>query len=120
VKYRFAREAATAVGECVAMALARQRRLITGIWGRGASHVHPLFTADQVRVIPVPLHPRRLRWRGFNQAASLAYPVAEAFDWPLDTVSLQRTAYRRPQAALAETARLANVQDSFAWRGSEL
>lgn len=65
------------------------------------------------RVVPVPLHPRRLAERGYNQSALLARPVARAVGAPLDTRSLVRHAHRGPQAALGRVERLRNVVGAF-------
>lgn len=45
------------------------------------------------RIIPVPLHPERLRERGFNQAAMLARALAARTHLPLDEASLTRTTH---------------------------
>ncbi|HSE18013.1 MAG TPA: ComF family protein [Pyrinomonadaceae bacterium] len=42
------------------------------------------------RVVPVPLHPKRLRARGFNQASIVGQIVAKALELPLDEASLVR------------------------------
>ena len=42
------------------------------------------------RVVPVPLHPKRLKTRGFNQATIVAQVVSKALKLPLDEVSLVR------------------------------
>lgn len=42
------------------------------------------------RVIPVPLHPKRLKTRGFNQASIIGQTVSKALNLPLDEVSLVR------------------------------
>lgn len=42
------------------------------------------------RVIPVPLHPKRLRARGFNQASIVGQRVSKTLKLPLDEVSLVR------------------------------
>ena len=42
------------------------------------------------RVVPVPLHPKRLKTRGFNQASIIAETVAKALELPLDEASLVR------------------------------
>ena len=42
------------------------------------------------RVVPVPLHPKRLKTRGFNQASIVGQSVAKAVKLPLDEVSLVR------------------------------
>jgi ComF family protein len=41
-------------------------------------------------VVPVPLHPKRLKARGFNQASIVAEAVSKALRLPLDEVSLVR------------------------------
>jgi len=42
------------------------------------------------RVVPVPLHPKRLKSRGFNQALIVAETVSNALDLALNEVSLVR------------------------------
>ncbi|HET6973506.1 MAG TPA: ComF family protein [Pyrinomonadaceae bacterium] len=42
------------------------------------------------RVIPVPLHPKRLKTRGFNQASIIGQTVSKALRLPLDEFSLVR------------------------------
>ncbi len=58
--------------------------------------------------VPVPLHPRRRRARGFNQAADLArglgLPVVEA---------LRRVRHTRSQVELPAARRHGNVRDAF-------
>jgi ComF family protein len=54
-----------------------------------AANREPLNTAT--RIIPVPLHDKRLRERGFNQAAVIAEALAKQLKLPLDDTSLQRT-----------------------------
>ncbi len=69
-------------------------------------------------VVPVPLHPRRRRTRGYNQSALLAKAVAAALGLPLDERALVR---RRdgPQQARAASAeeRRRNVEGAFEARG---
>lgn len=42
------------------------------------------------RVVPAPLHPKRLKTRGFNQASIIGQTVSKALRLPLDEVSLMR------------------------------
>ena len=66
------------------------------------------------RVIPVPLHPRRERSRGFNQATALASIVAGAASLPLDVVSLVRTSHAEVhRAGLDLRGRRETVADAF-------
>ncbi|MBI4478163.1 MAG: ComF family protein, partial [Acidobacteria bacterium] len=60
-------------------------------------------------VVPVPLHPRRLRSRGFNQAAE----IARHLDLPLVPV-LQRQRDTQPQMELPASRRHRNVKQAFA------
>ena len=64
-------------------------------------------------ILPVPLHPKRLRERGFNQSLLLARHVAAALETPLDYLSLRRTRYTRPQAGLGKKERRKNVRRAF-------
>lgn len=65
------------------------------------------------RVLPIPLHPRRLRQRGYNQAVEMARTVCARFEIPMDKQSLQRYRYSQPQSKLALKKRKDNVRDSF-------
>jgi ComF family protein len=64
-------------------------------------------------VVPVPLAPRRLRARGFNQAELLARELMPVVGGAL-TVDLLRRVDRPPQQTLAATERLTNLRGTFA------
>ncbi|HEY3248236.1 MAG TPA: ComF family protein [bacterium] len=74
--------------------------------------VHSLVRGCEV-VVPVPLHPRRLAERGFNQSELLAREVAAALRLPLDIGILQRTRSTAPQTDLPLTERKINVRQAF-------
>ena len=65
-------------------------------------------------IVPVPLHRRRLRERGFNQALELARPLARRLGVPLDWRHVVRTRATDPQADLPAKLRSGNVKDAFA------
>jgi ComF family protein len=72
---------------------------------------------DQVDVIaPVPLHPRRLLARGFNQAVVLFRPLAEARGIALEPRVLARLRHTRPQTGLKPAERRSNVAGAFGLR----
>jgi ComF family protein len=73
----------------------------------------PLNGDDYERVIPVPLHRRRLRWRGFNQAALLGKAVARRIKCPLDVVTLARIRDTPPQTSQDSMQRRHNVHGAF-------
>ncbi len=64
-------------------------------------------------VIPVPLHPSRLRQRGYNQAMLLAESLAKDWQVELDHRILQRSAITQPQSNLGRSDRLANLDGAF-------
>lgn len=67
-------------------------------------------------VMPVPLHRKRLRQRGFNQALLLSYGVGSAFEIPLSVDNLIRSRFTRPQVELSGEERIKNVAGAFAIR----
>lgn len=76
----------------------------------------PVPVADVV--IPMPLHPARLRSRGFNQAAELARPLAKAWGLPVLLDGVVRDVDTQPQAGLPWHERSANVHGAFRVCGS--
>jgi ComF family protein len=86
-------------------------RSLAGELGRRMRHAGADVLAHASVAVPVPLHRRRLRARGFNQAADLArhlgLPVVEA---------LRRTRATRSQTDLPAAKRHANVRHAFTLR----
>jgi len=76
-------------------------------------------TADFLTV-PVPLHMRRLRQRGFNQSLLLARVVATDLGTQLDYLSLIRTRHTRAQTGLRKEERRKNVKDAFSVKYPEI
>jgi len=64
-------------------------------------------------VVPVPLHPRRLRERGYNQSALLARELSRRTGLPVVERTLQRITPTPPQVGLSASQRAANVQGAF-------
>ena len=65
-------------------------------------------------VVPVPLHVRRLRQRGFNQAVLIGQVLAHQWQLPLDRTGLRRIRWTEPQINLSAAERTANVRGAFA------
>jgi competence protein ComFC len=65
-------------------------------------------------IVPVPLHPRRLRWRGFNQSVLLAREVGRAYSTAMDPFVLARRRETPPQTQLTEIERRRNMRGAFA------
>lgn len=66
------------------------------------------------RIIPVPLHAKRLRQRGYNQSVEIARPVARSLKVPLDVKMLKRARYTPPQQGLTAKDRRKNLRNAFA------
>lgn len=64
-------------------------------------------------VIPMPLHPAKLRMRGFNQALLLAKPLAGALHIPLLANSCRRLRDTPSQTSLPLKERSRNVRGAF-------
>ena len=87
-------------------------RLLAGLLAEGLAQ----SLADTPRpaaLVPVPLHPGRLRQRGYDQALELARPLAKALSLPLLAGALQRSRATAPQSELDARARRSNVRGAF-------
>ena len=65
-------------------------------------------------LVPVPLHRKRLRQRGYNQAALLLRHARRYAGLPVDPLSLRRVRPTAPQTGLDRAARQKNVDGAFA------
>lgn len=64
-------------------------------------------------IIPVPLHPSRLRERGYNQALELSRPIAKKLQIPIDKFHVKRVKNTKPQAKLTAKERKQNIKRAF-------
>jgi len=72
-------------------------------------------------VVPVPLHPLKMRQRQFNQAERLARCLGRVLGLPVNARVVRRVQYTETQTRLSRAQRAANVGDAFApRRGKEL
>lgn len=82
-----------------------------------AEHLEQLGCRPQL-LVPAPLHRRRLRERGFNQAAELTRTLARELDLPWSAGRLVRVRHTAAQAGLDRRARRRNLRGSFRWLGA--
>ena len=97
LKYHGRLPIAPALGECLAQA------------------AEPHSQPD--RLIPMPLHPTRIRERGFNHATEIACVVGKQLGIRLDTTSCHRIRDTPPQMGLKHDARRRNVRGAFTCSG---
>ena len=69
--------------------------------------------ADIDIVIPVPLHQKKLRLRGYNQSEYIATGLAEDLDVSVSTKNLLRNKSTETQTKKARYTRFENMQDVF-------
>ncbi len=67
-------------------------------------------------LIPVPLHAKRLRQRGYNQSLELAKPITKQTGIPLDYKACKRIKNTRPQSSLSAKQRQNNLVGAFSVR----
>jgi ComF family protein len=91
IKFRGARSAATRLGDWLA----------------------PLVRWEVAAIVAVPLHPRRLRERGYNQAREIARGIAAVRRVPLVDGALVRIKSTAPQSGLDLANRGKNVAGAF-------
>jgi ComF family protein len=132
LKYRFARDLSVVLGDFLTLFLknfiARSRFSSQdvgeeNIWRKFKTIKQSpdiLLDFSHSVIIPVPLHNKRRRWRGFNQAEEIAATVANCFSLPLVLNRLIRIKHRPPQAKLKENERQSSVRGIFAWSGGPL
>ena len=64
-------------------------------------------------LLPVPLHPKRLRQRGYNQSELIARGVSEITGIPILTKVLRRTHYQHSQTSKSRQERFENMEKAF-------
>ena len=70
-------------------------------------------------ILPVPLHPKRLRARGFNQALVLGRKLFPKNKKRIDPHVLERHQWTVPQTGLKRTERRRNVKNAFRIKNPE-
>lgn len=84
---------------------------LSHIFGQLLGKKTNLETVDLV--IPMPMHPTRLKERGFNQALEIAKILVENHAEKLDYKSAQRQKLTPPQASLPLKERVKNIKGVF-------
>ncbi len=73
----------------------------------------PPLLPQKAFLVPIPLHPKRERWRGFNQAELLGEILAQKMGWQARSRLLFRTKHTLPQVQLKGKMRQSNIQGVF-------
>jgi ComF family protein len=108
MKYRFVKTLADDIAKLMVKYL--ERRLSAGL----------KIDSNLTLVVPVPLHRRRLNWRGFNQAEVIGSKISAYFRFNFCN-ALERVHNRPPQAQISDRrSRIANAAGAFKCTRPEL
>jgi ComF family protein len=73
-----------------------------------------IFNENNSVLIPVPLHKKRLRWRGFNQVQLLTEEISQKLKIPINNNILIRKKYSLPQMQIKDAQqRKRNIREAF-------
>lgn len=86
-------------------------RLLSGLMAETLRDV--AIGAKDAALVPIPLHRRRLRQRGYDQALELARPLARRLGLPLAAHLLIRPKATGAQSRLDKSARQQNLSGAF-------
>ena len=111
LKFRGDRSCGRVLGELLVIRLLERCRERM----HGPQHGRPVAAVPDI-IVPVPLHPARLRQRGYNQADLIARAVARDLAIPVAARGLSRRRRTRAQMRLGRRARLRNLSGAFVAR----
>jgi len=70
---------------------------------------NPGFTC----IVPVPLHPKKLQKRGFNQSTAIAEGIVRILQIPINEKCIRRNSYNESQTKFSKYDRFENVRSIF-------
>ncbi len=76
-------------------------------------HQHQAPLSLPQALLPVPMHPWRQWWRGYNQAQELTLALGREYRLPVDMRALRRIRATRSQVGLTRTERRQNLHGAF-------
>jgi len=83
----------------------------------GALFAHELLESERMKgidvIVPVPLHPKKLHVRGYNQCDCIAKGMAETLGAEVSFNNLTRTHFSASQTRRGRISRWSNVKDIF-------
>ncbi len=79
----------------------------------GRQMVQSEWETDIDLIIPIPLHPKRERKRGYNQTKIIAEGITNITSIPIVTDAVVRTMYTQTQTQKGRSERISNMEDKF-------
>lgn len=108
LKYEGLREAGIHLGECLGRDM------------RAGLPLARFLGKERPLLIPVPLHPRRRRLRGFNQAKAIAEGIGRVWELEMAQDAVRRRRNTPSQTGLALRERVGNLEGAFVVEKPEL
>lgn len=104
------------VRRCIKMSKysGKQFALLQQLTEHGIQQLHQQINLKDFLAVPIPLHPKKLKTRGFNQVDIISAVVASHFGLPINKTLLIRTRNTQAQYHLSKTARAKNLENAFA------
>jgi ComF family protein len=98
-KYDFVKDLAKPLGQLMAKKL---------------TNFSNIFNENNSVLIPVPLHKKRLKWRGFNQSLLLTEVISQQLKMPINNDILIRRKHTLPQAKIKDPKeKKRNIKEAF-------
>ena len=72
-----------------------------------------IYSLSNAILIPVPMHPKRKKWRGFNQAEMIGEAFSKNLRWEINLELILKQKQTRPQVELKGIDRRRNIYDAF-------
>ena len=119
-KYYFSKKIADILGDFLLFFLRNLNSQMILLPAKKESAPGFLRGQDDYYIIPVPLHKRRLRWRGFNQAEEIAKILSKKLNIPMLLNRLSRKKYSKPQVKMDSQKRKTNISGCFQHAGGHL
>ena len=108
LKYKFVKDLGKNLSDYVALFLSEKNE-------KDIKKIYPQNTI----LIPIPIHKKRERWRGFNQSELIGKKLANNLGISFED-KLKRIKYKKPQTKLRRRERIKNVENCFSWEGDSL
>jgi ComF family protein len=94
-----------------------RRLIVARLFGKLFAHHlahHYASAADYPQmIVPIPLHPKRIAQRGYNQTLEIAKPISRHLHIPIHYRDCQRRKHTCAQATLPAQLRGQNIADAF-------
>lgn len=91
----------------------KQALYLTDFFVQAVLRIAPRTLPPNTCFVPIPLHAKRLKARGFNQVACLAKALAKHYQVPFTPHILKKLIHTSPQSELSLKARKHNLREAF-------